>query len=153
MKACSSLGSGRSSKCMGPKSSWQFGNALNNSSIYRAKLSNSSELHLPLGSMALVRWALSIRASTCPTTMSLVTITICCNQRSCSVTQTAICKFFSSHHLIVKQRRTELTPICHIQTQNTNLRTNISCLKSKRSLLLIAVKKAMVNHPQFLKYI
>ena len=147
MKACSSLGSGSSSKCMGPKSSWQFGNALNNSSIYRAKLSNSSKLHLPLGSinyyMALVRWALSIRASTCPTTMSLVTITICCNQRSCSVT---VWLKQSSHHLIVKQRRTELTPICHMQTQNTNLRTNISCLTSKRSLLLIAVKKAMYHN-------
>lgn len=150
MKVCTSLGSCRSAKCMGRKSSYQFSNTLNNSSIYRAKLSNSSKLHLPLGSMALVRWALSTRASTSPTTTS----TVCCNQRSCSAKQ-------SSHHLIVKQRQTELTPICHIQTQNTNLRTNISCLTSKRSLVLImvliAVTMVMVNqthmHPQFLKYI
>ena len=101
MKVCTSLGSWRSSKCMGLKSSYQFNNTINNSSIYRAKLSNSSKLHLPLGSMALVRWALSIRASTSPT-MSKV----CCNQRSFQALNSSAKQ--SAHHLIVKQRQTEL---------------------------------------------
>ena len=116
MKVCTSLGSWRRLKRMGPKSSYHCSNTLDTSSSYRVKeltvnlimhqLTNSSKLHLPLGSMALVRWALSIRASTSPTTMS----TVCCNQRSYSGKP-------SSHHLIVKQRQTELTPIRLIMTK------------------------------------
>lgn len=137
MKACTSLGSW-SSKYMAPKSSYRF----SNTSIYRTKPSTSSKLHSPLGSMVLVRWAHSIsiiiRANICLTTMPKV----CSNQRACSAKT-------SFRHLTVKQGLIELTTTCHILTQNTNLRTNISCPMSRKNL----VKKSILNTHQLLKCI